>query len=78
MSADAHTDLDRLLEQLDEEERLMSAERQRLQDRIDYFAGAGDAAAAAEVEQQERELSARRRELHSRIEALRGPRSDGA
>jgi hypothetical protein len=77
MSADAHTDLDRLLEQLDEEERLMSAERQRLQDRIDYFAGSDDVAAAAEVEQQERALSARRRELHSRIEALRGPRSDG-
>ena len=45
---------------------------------LDYFAGSGDAAAAADVEQQERELSARRRELHSRIEALRGPRSDGA
>jgi hypothetical protein len=73
MSTNAETHLELLLEQLDEEERLISAERRRLQDRIDYFAGvAGSSDELAELERKERHLSQRRRELHERIDALRG------
>jgi hypothetical protein len=73
MSTDAATHLELLLEQLDEEERAISAERRRLQDRIDYFAGvAGASDELAELERKERDLSRRRRELHARIDALRG------
>ena len=73
MSTDAETHLERLLEQLAEEERIISAERRRLQDRIDYFAGvAGSSDELGELERKERDLSRRRRELHTRIDALRG------
>jgi hypothetical protein len=73
MSTDAETHLELLLEQLAEEERIISAERRRLQDRIDYFAGvAGSSDELAELERKERDLSQRRRELHERIDALRG------
>jgi hypothetical protein len=73
MSTEAETPLELLLEQLDEEERLVSAERRRLQDRIDYFAGvAGASDELVELERKERDLSRRRRELHARIDALRG------
>ena len=73
MSTNAETHLELLLEQLDEEERLISAERHRLQDRIDYFAGvAGASDELAELERKERDLSRRRGELHARIDALRG------
>jgi hypothetical protein len=70
-TADAYPQLELLLDQLDEEERLLSAERRRLQDRIDYFAGE-DSAEAAELERKEQDLSRRRRQLHERIDALRG------
>jgi hypothetical protein len=72
MSVDAETQLERLLEELDEEERLLSAERRRLQDRIDYYAGPGQTGDLTELERKERELSQRRSELHARIDALRG------
>ena len=73
MATDAGTPLELLLEQLDEEERLLSAERSRLQDRIDYFTGVADSSAELiELERKERELSDRRRDLHERIDALRG------
>lgn len=73
MSTDAETQLELLLVQLDEEERLVSAERRRLQDRIDYFAGVADSSdELVELERKERNLSERRRELHDRIDALRG------
>jgi hypothetical protein len=71
MSAEAQTHLELLLEQLEEEERRISAERRRLQDRIDYFAGSEDSAALGELERKERELSDRRRELHEQIDGLR-------
>jgi hypothetical protein len=73
MSTDAETHLELLLEQFAEEERIISAERRRLQDRIDYFAGvAGSSDELGELERKERDLSQRRRELHTRIDALRG------
>jgi uncharacterized protein YlxW (UPF0749 family) len=52
------------LEELEEEERLVSAERRRLHDRLNAFHNE----AAAE---RERELSVRRKELHREIDALR-------
>jgi len=52
------------LEELEEEERAVSAERRRLHDRLNAFYN--EAAA-----QRERELSARRKELHREIDALR-------
>jgi hypothetical protein len=73
MSANPHGQLELLLAQLEEEERLISAERRRLQDRIDYFAGAEDSAALVRLERKERELSRRRRWLHSQIDGLRPP-----
>lgn len=52
------------LEQLEQEEQLVSAERRRLHDRLNAFHN--EAAAA-----RERELSARRKELHREIDTLR-------
>ncbi len=52
------------LEELEEEERLVSAERRRLHDRLNAFHNE----AAAE---RERALSARRKELHHEIDTLR-------
>ena len=75
MSASQQSQLDLLLEQLDEEERLLSAERRRLQDRIDYFSGPAQSTELAALEEREQELSRRRRELHERIDALRGDES---
>ena len=71
MSVDSNTKFELLLQELEEEERLLSAERRRLQDRIDYFGG-GDSPQLAELERREHDLSRRRRELHERIDALRG------
>lgn len=72
MSVDGGTQLELLLAELDEQERLLSAERRRVQDRIDYYAGPDGNAELAELERKERDLSERRRELHDRIDALRG------
>jgi hypothetical protein len=72
MSVDGGKQLELLLAELDEEERLLSAERRRVQDRIDYYAGPDGNAELAELERKERALSERRRELHERIDALRG------
>ena len=52
------------LDELEAEERLVSAERRRLHDRLDAFYN--EAAA-----QREAELSRRRKELHVEIDALR-------
>jgi hypothetical protein len=70
VSVDANTKFELLLQELEEEERLLSAERRGLQDRIDYFGG--DSPELAELERREHDLSRRRRELHERIDALRG------
>ena len=62
------------LARLEEEERLVSAQRRRVQDRIDVVLGAGAGGAGAELRdlrERERELSARRRDLHGRIDELR-------
>ena len=72
MAADSETHLELLLVELDEEERLLSAERRRLQDRIDYFTGSGDSAQLADLQRREHDLSQRRRELHERIDGIRG------
>jgi hypothetical protein len=71
MSVHGDTHIELLLEELEEEERLLSAERRRVQDRIDYFAGPELSAELAELERKERSLSERRRALHERIDALR-------
>lgn len=65
MDPESRTQLDALLEQLEQEERALSAARRSLHDSLDLFPGNGSA------EERERELSARRRELHGRIDALR-------
>jgi hypothetical protein len=72
MSVDGDTQVELLLAELDEEERLLSAERRRVQDRIDYYAGPAGSSELAELERKERDLSERRRGLHDRIDALRG------
>jgi hypothetical protein len=71
---------ERLLARLESEERSLSAQRRRLQDRIDLLPGAGAGAGAAAAEElaalreQERVLSDRRRQVHERIESLRAHR----
>jgi hypothetical protein len=65
-------DVNELLEQLEKEERLVSARRRKLHERIAIFP---DTAAAHEEE--ERELSTRRRELHRQIDDLRARTDDG-
>ena len=72
MSTGADERIELLLTELEEEERLLSAERRRLQDRIDYFSGTGQDPQLAELELREQDLSRRRRELHDRIDAIRG------
>jgi hypothetical protein len=52
------------LEQLEHQERKVSALRRRLHDRLDAFPN--DVTAA-----REREISAKRRDLHERIDSLR-------
>jgi hypothetical protein len=65
----------RELARLEEEERLVSAQRRRVQDRIDVVLGAAGADGAGadlrDLRERERELSARRRDLHGRIDELR-------
>jgi hypothetical protein len=70
MTAFESDDLDVLLEQLEAEERELSAQRRKLHDRLASFPN--------EVTiEKERELSKRRSELHVRIDALRAERSRG-
>jgi hypothetical protein len=71
-------DQDRLLDELVEEERLVSKRRARLHERIDFLRGTGTAdgtpASPEQLEaldEQERELSKTRKELHARIKELR-------
>jgi hypothetical protein len=77
------TNDDRLLEELEQEERLLSAQRRRLQDRIDLLPGAATGSGAADeaqvrtLREQERDVSERRRAVHDRIELLRAQRDDG-
>jgi chromosome segregation ATPase len=71
MPTDASSgDLDSLLEDLEREERSVSARRRRLHDRIAIFPDE-----TGELAQQEREISQQRRELHRRIDELREQRS---
>jgi hypothetical protein len=72
------SDPERTLEQLDEEERRISARRARLHERIDFVRANGNAdgtLASAEqlsaLDEQEREVSRQRKELHARIRELR-------
>lgn len=74
-------DLDRLLAQLEEEERLLSKRRARLHDRIDFLRANGNAdgtpASPEQLEaldEQERELSKARKDLHARSDELRAQR----
>ena len=69
-------DAERSLEQLDEEERAISARRLRLHDRIEFLRGTGvgepDAAERlAKLLEEENQASRRRRELHGLIDARR-------
>ena len=79
-SADGLNDdeLQRLLEQLEEDERHISARRRKLHDLITYrrTLGKPDGTPAtdeelAELDEQERDVSQRRKALHSRIDAVR-------
>jgi chromosome segregation ATPase len=54
------------LQELEEEERLLSSRRRKLHDRMAMYPDSG-----ADLEAQERELSNRRRELHREIDELR-------
>lgn len=76
MATDAGEQLALQLARLQEEERAVSLQRRRLQDRIDLFLGGGatNDVAGDELHQlraRERELSERRRELHGQIDVLR-------
>lgn len=69
-------DAKRPLEELEEEERAVSARRRRLHDRIDFLHGSGMGEPDAEERlarllEEEREVSRRRRELHALIDARR-------
>jgi hypothetical protein len=66
MTDDAH--LDALIENLEMEEREVSAQRHRLHDRLASFPN-------EVTSRQEEELSKRRRELHAQIDALKAQRS---
>jgi chromosome segregation ATPase len=63
-------DLDSLLEELDEEERRVSARRRKLHDRMALFPDE-----TGELARQEREVSQERRKLHRRIDELREQRN---
>jgi chromosome segregation ATPase len=63
-------EIDALLKELEAEERVLSASRRRLHDRIALYPDMN----GADLEEKERELSDRRRELHARIDALRASR----
>jgi hypothetical protein len=76
MESDADEPLTTQLARLQEQERVLSLQRRRLQDRIDLFLGGGatDDVAGEEMRElraRERELSERRRELHDEIDLLR-------
>jgi hypothetical protein len=67
-----------MLRELEELERELSAERRRLQDRIDFVRGGGAYAGGEiesdrlrQLEERERELSTRRRSLQRQIDAAR-------
>jgi hypothetical protein len=72
---------DNLLAKLQADERSVSRQRTRLQDRIDFIrSGGGGSASASQVEEQlrallakERGLSERRAALHSQIAELQPP-----
>lgn len=64
MAKDDLTDLEAALDELDAEEREISAIRRKLHDRLAMFPNDGIAA-------KEREVSLTRRRLHRRIDALR-------
>jgi len=66
-------ELDTLLEQLEAEERDISATRRKLHDRIATFA---EGAGKEHLESREREISKERRELHRRIDELRARRDE--
>jgi len=70
MTDEARQELDALLEQLEHEERLVSARRRKLHDRMAIFPDD-----SGELARQERELSQHRRELHHRIDELREQRN---
>jgi len=74
-------DLDALLEQLDDEERRISARRAQLHARIDFLRANGNAngmpATREQLEmfdEQERTMSKARKDLHARIRELRAER----
>lgn len=76
MATDAGEQLGLRLARLQEEERAVSLQRRRLQDRIDLFMGGGAThdVAGDELHQlraRERELSEQRRALHDQIDLLR-------
>jgi len=69
------------LEELDEEERVLSARRLRLHDQIEFLRGSGLTEPYAQerlerLQEDEREVSRRRHELHALIEARRAALSD--
>jgi hypothetical protein len=68
MPASGSDDLDVLLEQLEAEERELSALRRKFHDRLASFPNEVTA-------EKEREISKRRSELHVRIDTLRAERS---
>ena len=77
----APAELDRLLEQLETEERTISGRRRRLHDRIDFVrAGGNPDGTPASPEQlqaldvQERAISDERKALHARINQVRAER----
>ena len=70
---DNREEIDALLKELEAEERVLSANRRRLHDRIALYPDVS----GADLEAQERALSERRRELHARIDALRASRHNG-
>ena len=70
MAGASADDLDSLLEELDEEERRVSARRRKLHDRMAIFPDE-----TGQLARQEREVSQQRRELHQRIDELRDQRS---
>lgn len=76
-----NADLDRLLAQLEQEERAVSKQRARLHQRIEFARtsgdGAGNPASPEQLEAldaQEREVSKTRKDLHRRIDELRAER----
>ena len=71
MSYDELRKIEEQLEQLEEEERAVSARRRKLHDRIAMFPDP-----TGRLEEQEEELSARRRELHEQIDDLRAQRDE--